>query len=78
MTEEPFHTITRSDVWTIITRIDATVTAIEEGQRLQNGRLGDHDDTLRTHASRIRSLDFKFYGVVAGLVAALAYIVSGG
>lgn len=76
--EEPFHTITKGEVWRKITHIDHNVTEILKGQEIQNGQLSRHDRRLEVHSSRIRSLDFKFYGVLAGLVAGVSYIVFGG
>lgn len=76
--EEPFHTISKAEVWETVQGIRSDVTSILEGQREQNGKLAEHGSRLNDHQVRIRSLDFKFYGVVAGLLGGLTYIVFGG
>lgn len=78
MDEEPFYTISKADVWNKITHIDSNVQEILGGQKAQNGQLANHKERLDVHSARIRSLDFKFYGVLAGLIAGGSYILFGG
>jgi hypothetical protein len=65
-----FHTITNKDVWEKLTLLEATIGKLVTAVEIANGR-------TETHEKKIRALELKFYGVVAGLLAALSLAATG-
>lgn len=67
---ESFVRITNREVYdrlgTVEAKLDNALRTIES-----------RDASIAEHSKRIRSLELRFYGVLAGLVAALAVLVGG-
>lgn len=74
MTDRPpngnFHTVTNREVWDTLQSTNATLGEM-------NNTLNNLDSNQRIHQERIRSLEVKYYGVIAGLITAVGAIIAG-
>lgn len=66
-TSDPFVSISNRDVWNSLQEVKDLVRGMSAKMDSINAKVEDHD-------KKIRGLDLKFYGILAGLIAALGAI----
>lgn len=72
--EQPFHVVTNRDVWKELRNLSEAITGLTSELSGFMKERQDLESSVDSHGERIRSLEFKFYGVVAGLIPGYIYI----
>ena len=77
MPDGPFHTVTNSEVWHTLKSLERTASELQAGVDKLNMKFDNASEDRDEDRKRIRALEMKFYGVVAGILGAIGLIASG-
>lgn len=70
----PFHVVTNREVYNELLALKATTSDMRDllQRRAEHDRRTD--ERLARHEERLTRLDFKFYAILAGMFAGIAYV----
>lgn len=69
--QPPFHVITNRDIWEKLVAVETAVNGMV-------AKTEQNTSQIESNSQKIRALEIKVYGLIAGLIAALGLIVWGG
>lgn len=69
-TNGPFHSISTRDVWDKLDALEKSVTKAVTRMEAQTEKTEENSE-------RIKALELKLYGTIAGLIAAVTILVTG-
>lgn len=69
-TNGPFHSISTRDVWNKLDALETSVTTAITRMEAQTKKTEENTE-------RIKALELKLYGTIAGLIAAVTILVTG-